>query len=905
MDERSDHADALLQRIKGQEAGRLTVFLGAAPGVGKTYAMLGAARERLQEGVDVVVGLVETHGRAATETMLEGLPLLPRRSLNYQGTSLTEFDLDAALARHPPLMVVDELAHTNVPGSRHKYRYQDIAELLSAGIDVYTTVNIQHLASLNDLVLQITGVRVRETLPDQFLDKAHEIHFIDLPAATLIERLQQGKVYLPEYARAALDSFFSPANLTALRELAMREVMERVDDRLTTELHADAQGRLFSIQEKLLVLVSHNSDHSYLIRIARQIADRRKIPWTVVWVDTGRIASRESALRLQSAFSLARELGAETETLRGPSTFQTIVPFIQEHRINTVLVGAGRRSRFLFWRKRLYQQLIESGLPLEVSVIRAPAGNSEKAPLLLPSRSLWGSWQAQGFALLAVVMATLVAIPLEWIIANTNLVLIYVLAVVATALKHGWRPAITTSLLAFLSFNFFFTEPRYSFHVSRQDELATLFFLLVIALACGPAASRIRRQFILLQDTNRYSEAMRVLGQELSVAEDPKAIWKALHKVIEASLPVECLIVPTAGDYQPWPSSGKPLLPVDRAAIDWTRRSQQVSGRFSDTLSASEWTLFPITKDQLNIACILIKYPSAARLLPAGDKTLISAIANQGADTWRRTQLVRELEAARIKTDVEQLRSALLSSVSHDLKSPLAAMMGAAESLQLLDLQLQPQDRKELVDTILQESRRLDSYIQNLLDMTRLGYGTLKIERDWVSIADIVGSALTRLKRYYPGVKTETHFPDAAPVLYVHAALIEQALFNILENAARFTPADEKIDVTINTDTNAGTNSGNSAGAGHCTIAIEDKGPGIAEELREKIFDMFFAVAEGDKKKQNTGMGLAICRGMIGAHGGSVHAMAGAKHKGTRFVVELPLDTPPANAAAKEEKAKT
>ena len=361
MDERSGHADALLQRIKDKESGRLTVFLGAAPGVGKTYAMLSAARERQQEGVNVLVGLVETHGRSATESMLDNMDVLPRTAIDYHNTTLTEFDLDAALARHPQLILVDELAHTNVPGSRHKRRYQDIAELLSAGIDVYTTVNIQHLASLNDLVLQITNVRVRETVPDQFVDDAYEIIFIDLPPATLIERLQQGKIYLPEYARSALDSFFSPANLTALRELAMREVMERVDAKLTTELQADANGRAFAIQEKLLVLVSQNTDHEYLIRIARHIADRRKTPWTVVWVDTGRVASRQSSLRLQSAFSLARDLGAETETLRGPSTYQTIVPFIREHRINTVLVGAGKRGRLRFWRKRLYQQLVESG----------------------------------------------------------------------------------------------------------------------------------------------------------------------------------------------------------------------------------------------------------------------------------------------------------------------------------------------------------------------------------------------------------------------------------------------------------------------------------------------------------------------------------------------------------------
>lgn len=876
-----EHAEALLQRIKDQESGRLTVFLGAAPGVGKTSAMLSAARERLLEGVDVIVGLIETHGHTVTKSIHDKLEILPRKAMYYHRTTLSEFDLDGALIRHPQLILVDELAHTNVSGSRHRCRYQDIAELLSAGIDVYTTVNIQHLASLNDLVLQITGVRVRETVPDHFLDDAHEIIFIDLPPATLIKRLQQGKVFLPEYAHSTLDSFFSSSNLTALRELAIRKVMARVDAKLTTELHTDTKGPAFTIQEKLLVLVSDNSDHEYLIRIARQIADRRRIPWTVVWIDTGRVVNLQSSLRLQSAFSLARELGAKTETLGGSSIYQTIVSFIQDHRINTILVGAGSANRLLFWRKRLYQKLIDSGLPLEVSVIRPLNGTTSKPVSVLPTAtSFWGAWQTHAFAAVAVMIATLVAIPLELIVANTNLVLVYVLAVVATALKYGWRSAIMASILAFLSFNFFFTEPRYTLHVTRRDELTTLFFLLLIALACGPAASQIRRQFILLRGANRYSEVMRLLGQELSVAEDPNSIWKAMHTVISESLSVDCVIVFTNSDYEPSPKPNEQFNTVDMAAIDWSSRNHKISGRFSDTLSSSEWTIFPVSKDKHSIACALIKFPASATIMTLGDKTLMTAITNQAADAWQRTQLVRELQAARVKTEVEQLRSALLSSVSHDLKSPLAAMMGAAESLQLLDLQLKPQDRKELTDTIVQESRRLDSYIQNLLDMTRLGYGTLKIERDWVSSADIIGSALTRLKRYYPNVKTETQFQDAAPILYVHAALVEQALFNILENAARFTPINEKIHVTITTQ------------AHRCSIAIEDNGPGIPKELREKIFDMFFVVAEGDNKKQNTGMGLAICKGMIAAHGGSVHAMEGDEGKGTRFIVELPLDEP-------------
>src|SRR3990167_2112337 len=411
-DPRTRQAEALLQNLQKRQGGQLKIFLGAAPGVGKTYAMLNAAREQLQQGVEVVAGLVETHDRKDTEALLTGLELLPRRSLDYGGHALTEFDLDAALQRQPKLILVDELAHTNVPGSRHKRRYQDIEELLAAGIDVYTTLNIQHLASLNDLVLQITGVRVRETVPDQFIDRAHEIVFVDLPPDNLIERLRQGTGSLPEYARSALDSFFSRANLPALREVAMREVMERVDSQLQTELHAQAHPADYRIQEKLLVLISHHSDHQYLIRVGRQIADKRQIPWTVVWVDTGKAPAQPQLARVQAAMALARDLGATTETLRGLSTFSTVLPFIREQRINQVLLGAGTRRRW--WpQPRLYQQRIGSGLPLEITVYAEPGGSQKIRAEMQTGWASPGDLRDHLWGLAAVSVASLLTVGLQ------------------------------------------------------------------------------------------------------------------------------------------------------------------------------------------------------------------------------------------------------------------------------------------------------------------------------------------------------------------------------------------------------------------------------------------------------------------------------------------------------------
>ncbi|NAX48879.1 DUF4118 domain-containing protein [Photobacterium halotolerans] len=878
---RSQQADALLSKLKQEEKGKLTVFLGAAPGVGKTYAMLSAAKERLQQGADVVVGLVETHGREETEAMLVELEVMPRKEIGYHNTYLTEFDLDSALERRPELILVDELAHTNVPGSRHKRRYQDVDELLSAGIDVYTTVNIQHLVSLNDLVMQITGVRVRETVPDSFIDDAYDIRFIDLPPVNLVERLQQGKVYLPEYARLAMDTFFSISNLTALRELAMKRVIEQVDAHLINELEAKSEKADFILKDKLLVLISTNSDHSYLIRIGRQIADRRQIPWTVVWVDTGKTQDLQRRKRLNDAMVMAKELGASAEVLRGSSTYRSILPFLNEHRINTVLVGAGTRRQFLWQRKRLYQQLIESGLPVEVSVYRAPEQlKMPKEPEL--RLSPLGDKKGHIFGIVSTAVATVFALLLQQVLSSGNLVLLYVIAILAVGLKFGARPALATAIWSFLSFNFFLTAPTFTLQVHSQDDVATLIFLVCIGLISGPAASRIRNQFILLKESNQYAETLRELAQELSVADDENALWKSVNRHIERAVHVKCYSVTAAKDdhKQFIPLLLTPLKQIDDSAIDWVFQHGRIAGRFTDTLSASQMTVIPVLQENKVIAVVALCWDKSQTQFNPFEQELVHAMLQQASSTWQRIHLVSDLESARVKTEVEQIRSALLSSVSHDLKSPLSAMMGAAESLRVFDKQLNEQDRFDLLDTILQESRRLDSYIQNLLDMTKLGHGTLKIERDWVSIDDIIGSALSRLKRYFPSVKVDYVRHNEPPLLYVHAALIEQALFNILENAVRYSPDEEPITIVMDTNQN------------QCRVSIEDQGPGIPKADQKEIFNMFYVVSDGDQKKQNTGMGLAICKGMISAHGGKVRAIDGARGRGTRIEVDLPLDYP-------------
>ncbi|UUM31021.1 sensor histidine kinase [Vibrio japonicus] len=880
-EERSQKAQALLSQIHKEDQGKLTIFIGAAPGVGKTYAMLNAAKECVQQGMDVLVGLVETHGRKETEAMLDGLDVLPRNKIDYQTTTLTEFDLDAALARKPELVLVDELAHTNVPGSRHKRRCQDISELLEAGIDVYTTVNVQHLSSLNDVVTQLTGVTVRETVPDNFIDDAYEIRFIDLPPVALIERLRQGKVYLPEYARLALDTFFSVANLTALRELTMKRVISKVDASWSSAVETQQSQGVLALKDHLLVLISASSDHRYLVRIGRQIAERRQMPWRVVWVDKGKPQTTQQRKHLNDSLELAKELGANVDVLRGSGCYHTILPYLKEQRVNTVLVGTGGRYRWLFWKKRLYQRLIESGLPLEVSVYREQTSERKPQRIEYQNPSL-GNMKGYLYAGVSVALASGMALLLKEVLSSGNLVLVFVLAIILTGLKFGARPAIASAIYSFLSFNFFLTEPIFTLKVYSQDDIATLIFLIIIGLVSGPTASRIRHQFMLLKESNRYAESLRELAQQLAIVESDHTLWNTVCQNISSVVqsPSWFVLQDREEIMHSCFSLSTQLEARDESAIDWALAHGQPAGRFTDTLNASKVTVIPAIHQETVIGVVVIGWQNQQQHFLQFDRDLINSMLNQASNTWQRIRLSSDLESARVKTEVEQIRSSLLSSVSHDLKSPLAAMMGAAETLKELDTKLNASDKMEMLDTILQESRRLDSYIQNLLDMTRLGYGGLKIERDWVSIDDIISSAQSRLKRYFPESKVQFISQKDAPLLYVHAALVEQALFNILENAARYSPKNEQIAIKLNINRDK------------CLISIEDKGPGIPQDQQAEIFNMFYVVSDGDHKKNNTGMGLAICKGMISAHGGKVRATNRIEGNGTRFEVELPLEYP-------------
>ena len=883
-DPRDAKADALAGELRRQGAGRLTLFLGAAPGVGKTYAMLSRARELQRQGHDVVVGIVETHGRSDTAALLEGLEVIPRRRIDYQGRPLEELDIDAVLARRPGIVLIDELAHRNVPGSRHERRWQDVVEVLDAGIDVYTTVNIQHLESLNDIVHRITGVRVSETVPDAVFDRLRDIRLVDLPPRELIERLNQGKVYLPEQAEQALQAFFSPSNLGALRELAMQTAADHVDSDLREAQVARGLPGI-ALRRRVLIAIDGLGSSEYLVRAGRRIAERRDAPWAVVTVQSGRPVEPGRQAELDQAFVLARSLGAETEVLHGTGIADALLDHAERAGASTLVLGRTRERPFARMVNRtLTQQLLQRGAHYERVIIRAPDARA-RARRRWSRSSAWPGRYDLAWALLASAVAVLLAwIAQRWA-GLDDLSMIFIVAVVLVASRTRMTAAVVTAVLCFACYNYFFIEPRFTFNIGAQRGVVTVLLFLIAALVAGRLASRLRMQVLALRAANAHATVLQGLGRQLSGAADLGQVLQAGRIALERSLGIDVWlrIVDSVAA-----SSGIDLADIDRGAEDWVQAHGQPAGQFTDTLAGSRWWFLPIRNQQAIIGVAGLRFPEELRHLAFEQRRLAEAMVDDIGQAALRTRLVADLEGARVANETERLRSALLSSVSHDLRSPLASMIGSASSLSNYADAMNAADRRSLLDTILLEGDRLDRYIQNLLDMTRLGHDGLSLNRDWIGVDELIGSASGRLRRYQPEVKLDIDLVPDLPPIWVHPALVEQALFNVLENAAKFSPVGEAVRVA------------GRLADGALQIDVVDRGPGIPDEERSRIFDMFYSVERGDRGRQGTGLGLTISQGMIGAHGGSVEALSGPEGRGTLIRITLPLLQPPAKDARLE-----
>ena len=878
-DERNARADALLNTVKGDDGQRLKVFLGAAPGVGKTYSMLSAARDLRRQGIDVIVGLVETHGRAETSALLEGIEILPTRPVRYAGRNFREFDLEAALARKPAVILVDELAHTNLPGGRHARRWQDIAELLDAGIEVYTAMNVQHLESLNDQVRRITGVAVRETVPDAFLDRARDIVLVDLPPRELIARLQQGKVYVPETAAVALDAFFSPTNLAALREVAVETVAAHVDSDLRE--HMLARGGAMPVRRRVMAAIDGASQSEYLVRITRRIAERRGAPWSVLYVDRGG-TDPERRERVDSAMRLARRLGGEAVILRGHAVADELLTWADREGVGQIIVGRTRErpiARRLGYS--LTQQLLRRGAHLELTIVATPTERARARRRLRFSDGS-GTRREYGIATGATVVAMALSFVADRFLSVANLSLIFLTAVLFVAVRTRMAVAVYTALLCFFGYNFFFAPPRYTLAIANADDVLAVVLFLVVALVCSRLATRLAGQVNSLRAAQVRGRALVALGQQLATAADADSVRtvgaRALARVLDIDVAV--LARNAAAELTPVASAPEPftLSTQDLAAADWSEMHAEPAGRYTDTLNAASCWILPLGTENQRAGVVALRFPQGQREPDADRRGLALAMIQDIGQALERARLAMELESSRVQGETERLRNALLSSVSHDLRSPLASMIGSAGTLLSYDAQLPVSERHELLQAILGEGQRLDRYIQNLLDMTRLGHGTLKLNRDWVDAGEIVAAAVSRMRKLFPDVRVDVHLPTDQILLHVHPALIEQALFNILENAARFTPPNEPVRVIVRSE------------AGRLLVDVADRGPGIPEEERARIFDMFYSVSRGDRGKQGTGLGLAICRGMIGAHGGSVEALP---HVGGGTTIRVSIPLPP------------
>jgi len=874
--------DALLAEARREGRGHLKIFLGAAPGVGKTYAMLETAHERMADGIDVVAAVVETHGRAETQGLLEGIAQLPPRQLEYRGHHFSEMDLDAVLERRPKLALVDELAHTNIPGSRHVKRWQDVEEVLAAGIDVFTTLNIQHLESLNDVVEQISGVKVRETLPDSVLARADEIEMIDLPPDELIRRLHEGKVYVPDQARRAVHHFFSPGNLTALREMALRHAAERVDAQMVDYMRAHAIQGPWPARERIVVCIDERVDADRLVRVTKRAAERRGAAWVAVTVDaSARSLSEAEKDRIAQALRLAEQLGGETKVLQGDDVVAAVLDFAAERNATQLVVGRARTRRWRLGQSVTARLIADSGGFNVLVVACEEDGRRPEPPTLAPRRTIAPpNWGGYAFALAATAAATGLSFLIDQWLPLANISVTYLTAVLVVAMKAGLRPAILASVWSFLAFNFFFTEPRWRFAATEAHNFLTIVFFLIAAVIVSNMASRLRTQVQSTRESARRTSNLYDFGRKVTAAATiDDVLWAVVHHVAATIHGKSLVLLPgpqglrIAAGYPPEDQLDERSM----AAAEWAWGHGKPAGRGSATLPTALWLFLPMKTARGAVGVLGVQMMEDADLPSPEQTRLLETLADQGAVAIERTTLVADIELARVAAESERLRAALLSSLSHDLRTPLVSIMGAASSLIIDEARLDVASRRELAQTIQDEAERLNRFVQNLLDMTRLGAGALKPRVDWVDLRDIVGAAVERARRLSKSHAIAVEIDPRMPLLSLDAALMEQALFNLLDNACKFAPSGTTVKVWA------------LKGANHIAIEVVDQGPGIPPEDREKVFDMFYRVAQADSQSAGTGLGLAIARGIVEAHGGSIRAEPGLNGAGTCILIHLPL----------------
>ncbi|MBN3734781.1 DUF4118 domain-containing protein [Burkholderia sp. Tr-20390] len=920
--------DKLQRDEEKQRRGQLKIFFGASAGVGKTYAMLQAARQRLQEGVDVVVGIVETHGRSETAALLDGLDVLPLARIDYRGRTLAEFDLDGALAREPQLILVDELAHSNVQGARHLKRWQDVYELLDAGIDVYTTVNVQHLESLNDVVGAITGIRVWETVPDRVFDAADEVTLVDLPAEELLERMRDGKVYLAQQAERAVRNFFRKGNLIALRELALRRTADRVDAQMR-EYRADRSiQRIWQARERLLVCVGPGPEAPTLVRAAARLAASLKADWIAVYVETPRLQRLPDARRQRTldALKLAAELGAETATLAGADAVAALIGYAKVRNVSKIVAGGspkvGLVRRFV---RPFGEKLAERAGDVDLMLIRASASDEARAAPLDARARDWRDAFAQfgthrspprHYVYAAAICAaiTVVASLVSERLDLTNLVMLYLLGVVFSAVRLGRGPGVLQSFLSVAAFDYFFVPPRMSFSVSDTQYLLTFFGMLLTSLVISHLTSTLTRQASVAQRRERRTGAIYAMARELGAALTTEQIVEiGSRHVGEVFRARVAFLLPDSADKvrqkieEPDAAVTLTGADLDSDVGQWVYDQQKPAGRGTDTLPATAALYLPLKAPMRTRGVLAVASREPRELEVPEQQRMLDAFAAQIALALERVHYVEIARDALVNMESERLRNSLLSAISHDLRTPLTTIVGfssmlangraAAQGGDAAAAERFAQREGELVDAIHDEALRMTGIVTNLLDMARLQAGSLQLKRQWSLLEETVGAALAACKRVLARHPARVVLPADLPLLQMDAVLMERLFTNLFENAAKYTPADTPLDIGAERVTDDG--------LPFVRVLVDDYGPGLPAGMEARIFDKFTR-GEKESATPGIGLGLAICRAIVEAHGGKIGAFnrtAPDGHvTGARFWFTLPVETPPAAPAVPDDE---
>jgi len=904
LSEQRPDPDLLLAKVKREEAearrGKLRIYFGSSAGVGKTYAMLSTARKLKLDGRDVVIGVVETHGRTETAALLIDMEILPPKPMSYRGKDLIEFDLDAALLRRPSLILVDELAHSNVQGARHPKRWQDVEELLAAGIDVFTTLNVQHLESLNDVVGGITNVRVWETVPDTVFDDAEEVVLVDIPAEELLERLKAGKVYVPHQAERAANNFFRKGNLMALRELALRRTADRVEGDVQAYRVDKSIESVWKTANALLTCVGPGAGSERVVRAAARLAGQLNAEWHAVYVETPALQRLPAARRerILGTLNLAKELGATTAVIADPDVAVSVIDYARNHNLSKLVIGRDPARRLWPWQRSSGQKLamlapdidlveigradgvMQNGDAKRSSLPDAPGSESSDRHRYKRLRYLW--------AALACVAVTLLSIPLAEHFDRSNIVAIFILTVVLVAVRFGRGAAALAAVLSVCSFDFFFVPPRFSFAVSDVQYILTFIIMLAVGLITGQLTAGLRFQARVAGHREERAGSLYEIARDLSGAVQIDQVVRISDESIERTFRASAaLLLPNAAGQLAVTSSRPDAgLTVDIGIAQWAFDKGQPAGFGTDTLPGTEVLYVPLRAPTRARGVLAVKARNRRLLRIPEQRQLLDTFAALIAIALERVHYVKVAQDAVVRMESERLRNSLLAALSHDLRTPLTVLVGLAESLALTKPPLSP-EQLESAEAIQDEARRMSTLVSNLLDMARIESGEVKLNLQWQPLEEVVGSALNAAREMLKHHLVEVHIPRNLPLIRIDALLIERVLVNLLENASKYTPPGSRITMAAEIV------------GDQLSVSVSDNGPGLGAGREEAIFQKFTR-GERESATPGVGLGLAICRAIVESHQGKIigaHRPGG----GARFIFTLPLGHPP--PAAEEPEA--